>query len=176
MAVLIPGKVLFLAEPYSASRSVRDALLSAGGHEIGWHHATLQELRASGHEIVEPAFSILRHPCEWLVSHYRHMTSWHTKGFDAFVEDFITNNESVYRHARSCETLLSFDRLTDDFQRMRVEYEIPSCTLPHVGVTPGRTQWRQIFSSRANEMVSNSLTRDFSLYSARLHSIANNQS
>lgn len=68
MAVLLPGKVLYLAHPRTASTSMRDALLSRGAVQILPHHIGLHSPEVQALYRGEPVITVIRNPYDLLVS------------------------------------------------------------------------------------------------------------
>lgn len=109
---------LFLAEPYSASRTIRDLLMQLPGSEqAGWHHAGINELIMRYRKITQQdvdelkIISVIRHPFDYLATQYGHMTSWHYGGFDRFVRCELNDKTTIYRHAADANVHIRFDAL-----------------------------------------------------------------
>lgn len=153
---------LFLAEPYSASRAVRDALLTVeGSQNVGHHHITLEELRRSP-EIGDIGklltFAVARNPFDRLVTHYHHMTGSHKDGFERFVRDQIRRG-SIFYHLNDAQLWLYYHKLEPALNDVMKKYGV-SLQLPVVGVTRGKQPWQSYYSEGLLHEVANSL-REF---------------
>jgi hypothetical protein len=158
---------LFLSEPHIASRSIQAALLThAGSEAIGQHH-TLEELVQRG---LDPdglrIFSCIRHPCDWLVTRYMHMTSWHRLGFTAFFNDFIKTvqqSRTIFLHAKTSERLIRFESLKGDLKQLAQDWKLPSILLDHIGKTEHKGRWFKYYDSESLRKV-NKWLHDFANY------------
>lgn len=142
---------LFLAEPYCASRTVAQSLLTHEGSEQldCWVHEPLAKLCEMG--LVQPnesllKFSIVRHPCDYLVTKYHHLTGWHKKGFREFLRHHLENPETLFMHAASADMTLKFELLNAQLNDILEARGAPPVQLQVVGKTADKKDWRSYYS------------------------------
>jgi hypothetical protein len=157
-------KYLFLSEPHIASRSIQKALLAHAGSEAIGQHDTLNRLGIDTEGL--RIFSCIRHPCDWLVTRYMHLTSWHRLGFTAFLNDFIKTVEqsrTIFLHAKMSERLIRYETLKGDLEQLRQDWILPPIRLEQIGVTAHKGRWLQYYDSESFRKV-NKWLHDFANY------------
>jgi len=84
MAVIVPGKLLFLAHPRTGSMALRDALVvHAGGRHLADHHADHDDPRVHKVYMGEPMVCVVRNPYDVLV------TWWLKRGKSSTFLEFL---------------------------------------------------------------------------------------
>lgn len=174
MAVFNPHfRFLFLAEPYSASRSVHAALMKIPGSEsVGWHHEKYQNLIATWKyrdydfpDVIK--FCIVRNPFDRLVTQFHHLTSWHYAGFDKFVQVELANRRTIYVHPPDCDAIILFDDLECGLscvlQTCDIDLNRYPLELSHLGKTLTKRDWRDYYTPHLMKFVKESLD-DFRTY------------
>lgn len=142
---------LFLAEPYCASRAVEQALLVHDGseHLDCWVHEPLAKLCDLG--FVRPneplfKFSVVRHPCDYLVTKYHHLTGWHKKGFREFLRAHLENPETLFMHAAVMDRTLKYELLQSQLNDILEARDAPPVELQVIGKTEDKKHWRSYYS------------------------------
>ena len=144
-------RYLFLAEPHCACRAIEKALLQQPGSSSvnAWVHASRTELIKSGIDRNLFVFSIVRHPADWIVTRYHHLTGWHRQGFKAFVEYHLDNElweRSVFMHGLFADQTLRYEHLHTTLNQLLANLSAPPVQLERVGETPGKKPWRSYYT------------------------------
>lgn len=190
MAVLIPGKLLFLAQQHTASMAISEALGKRRGLYIAPGHATLTQIRQGQAWIEHPgrpargplarkvmtgketSFTVLRNP-------YDTFTTWYLRSkfegtFEAFVSTvgrsfpspYVRDNE-IRWHADT-DIRLRYERLPESFDEfMRVE-GFEEIELPIKNVTKGKQPWKSYYSQQALDTVNERFSLDIAAMGYRL--------
>ncbi|KPK50095.1 MAG: hypothetical protein AMS22_12660 [Thiotrichales bacterium SG8_50] len=143
-------RYLFLAEPHTASRALRNALLQhTDSHEVGSHHSTLKDLKRRGVHGLSKCypFSVVRNPADILV------TKWllSLPGLDlaGYLKQLLQNCRDPYNllflHNHYTRTHLHYEALQHDLDTFFGSMGIPFIELPTVGATPGKRPWREYY-------------------------------
>lgn len=162
---------LFLAEPYCASRAIEQALLTQQGSQRvdQWIHESFRRLVDIGelmpHEPILK-FSVVRHPADWAVTSYHHMTGWHGRGFIPYIEYQLDNNvwdETCFIHANMVDLNLRYEQLEAHLNDVLDARDAPTVTLKRVGVTQGKKHWREYWPDTLYDRFKSQL-KDFERY------------
>lgn len=144
---------LFLCEPHCASRSVTAELMKHEGSQLVGQHETYSRMLETG-AIDESdsllKFCVVRHPADWLVTRYHHMTSWHGKGFRAFLRYLIDNDQLkdiIYTHPPSCNRLIRYETLEADLNHILRRFGVLPEVLLTIGQTKGKGHWRESYEA-----------------------------
>lgn len=161
MAILNNEKgFLFLSAPHCASRAVSQALqLHAGSTTLGQHDSYAQLVMK--HNISEKhqpllKFCVVRHPLDWLVTRYHHLTSFHKSGFKEFVRHQTTDgvlDDLVFCHAKDCNRIARYESLESDLNKILKRFGLEIGTLPIVGKTAGKKDYREYYDLEDVERV-----------------------
>ena len=143
---------LFLAEPRTASRAMRDALLThPGSREIGSHHASLRTLK-SRYRLRRAdryyTFSVVRNPADILV------TEWFEFGAGRSLFEYIRDrlyycsdsDNPFFKHASTVKHFLHYEELQVGLDTLFGGLGIPFVVLPVVGKTLDKEYWRTYYS------------------------------
>lgn len=155
---------LFLSEPHIASRSIQKSLITHAGSEAIGQHDTLDKLAIDSEGL--RIFSCIRHPCDWLVTRYMHLDSWHRLGFTAFLNDFIKGvqqSRTIFLHAKSSERLIRYEHLTEDLKQLELDWRLPQIRLEHIGKTAHKGRWQKYYDAESYRKVTKWL-HDFATY------------
>jgi hypothetical protein len=144
---------LFLAEPHCASRAVGEALAQHEGSVVldTWVHNPLSALVELGfvrpHETLFK-FSVVRHPADFLVTKYHHLTGWHAKGFRAFLHSELEKLEPLFMHANWMDRTIRYERLQSELNDVLEARGAPPVTLNVIGKTENKKPWRSYYTDR----------------------------
>lgn len=155
----------FLAEPYSASRSIHRALMEIPGSEsVGSHHSMANQL--PGYWLSGAiTFSVVRNPLDRLVTCYHHMTGWHRQGFHEFVRATLPGKETQYLHTQSSDVFLCFDRLKQELTQLMFQCGVPHFELTtHLGATVSKRPYASYYTLALIQFVRDTIPNDFTLY------------
>lgn len=157
MAVIIPGKLLWLAHPRTGSMSLRVALTNAGGQRIPPHHVELDAYQVTKWHQGEPVVCVVRNPYDvvttwWLK--YGRLESPHRKQADPrelpkFIrsfenENFCRDGRLMY-HAPTADHVFKYeDGIAHQFRRFGLRLDIPQ-----INITPGKVHWGSYFDVAA---------------------------
>ncbi len=150
MAVLFRHKMLWLATPRTASTATCDALLRAGGKQIGLHHDSLEQVnRRHG----EPVVTTIRNPYDILVT-------WWLSGndpgpFPGFIlgfkeRNFLRDGRLLY-HAPTADIVVRYENLDVELPAAFKKCGLESVALERVNVTKGKANWRRYYDADAIE-------------------------
>jgi len=158
MAVLVPGKFLYLATPHTGSRSVAQALCDQikEAVSLGEHHSTLDQVadKLQGERLVTG----VRNP-------YDLFASWWTRTYAAskwpsfhdFVRDWddplYIKNGQIFYHWKPGVQILRFEELQKDFDTLLARYKLESIELPHINKTEGRAAWMKFYDAESYALV-----------------------
>lgn len=164
---------LFLSEPHCASRSVSKALVTQhdGSVEVG-QHDTFRKLQLDGFVKYEPIwrFSIVRHPCDWMVTRYCHMTQWHNYGFTNFVIYHLKYcwQGTIFQHARDVHGIIKLEELGRGLEVILSSIQAPMVYPELIGETVEKAPWQELFTKRLRDKVREYLHRDFTDFDYRV--------
>jgi len=158
MATIIPGKLIYLAHPRTASSAMAVTLQEIPNAKPRFgHHDTIEKIRERVHWLKdEVTVTTIRNPydlltswwcvrptADWMDMHGRiHKQPWPT--FDLFICKFDTPyfrfRDPMFYHLPT-DRVLRFEYLQDDFDKLCVEFDLPiKQILPH-NVTPNKQPW-----------------------------------
>jgi hypothetical protein len=149
---------LFLSAPHCASRAISQALqLHPGSTPIG-QHDTFAELSGKNSLVQEPLFKfcVIRHPLDWLVTRYLHLTSFQKHGFKEFVRHQTTDgmlDNVIFVHAKDCNRIARYETLEHDLNLIVKRFGLEIGTLPTVGKTAGKRDYREYYDLEDVERV-----------------------
>jgi hypothetical protein len=146
---------IFLAEPHTASRSVRDALLKLqGSYKAGSHHVPIQALlnyRLLRHcqRSRYTTFCVVRNPADimvtlWLQSSTyeqgetlaKYIRRWGTKKPDPF----------FFMHANQADEVIRYENLHEELNQLLQRLQAPSVKLEVVGRTQDKVHWYMYYT------------------------------
>lgn len=157
---------VFLAEPHTASRAVRDALLTIPGtYKAGSHHISMEvmlnykNLRHRKRSYYT-TFCVVRNPADimvtvWLQS-YEYTKQSQTLG--EFIRRFGINKPTAYffKHAPTADHVLCYEDLQEELNCLLRSLHAPSVTLDTVGQTKDKDPWFRYYTAADLEyMLSN---------------------
>lgn len=158
MAILNREKgFLFLSAPHCASRAISQALqLQSGSMPIGQHESYAQ--LAAKHDMPESLlkFCVVRHPLDWLVTRYHHLTSFHKSGFKEFVRHQTTDgvlDGLIFCHAEDSNRIVRYESLGSDLNAILKRFGLGIGTLPVLGKTTGKRDYREYYDLEDVERV-----------------------
>ena len=173
MAVLFPGKMLWLATPRTASTAIRDALLKAGGEPMGGHHCGLEHSGGGRRLIVggsgeqfgehegEPVVTTIRNPYDLLVTWWlRHRHKAHEwRSFPDYIAtynrkpSFARSGDRLLYHAPNADILVRYENLDVELPAALKKCGLEPITLTErKNDTPGKTDdWRSYYDAESIE-------------------------
>ena len=171
MAALIPGKLLYLRSPHTASVATERAitLASPDALVIVPGHCTMEEiLRGQAHSKESAVLaSVLRIGDETIVTTVRNpydviVTWWlrATRGegsFVAFIREFDQkpqiNDGEIFTHIKHCDVVMRYEDLDQDFSGLMDILGLPRTVIPVDNMTPGKEPWQTYYDDEALEAV-----------------------
>jgi hypothetical protein len=150
MAILNREKgYLFLSAPHCASRAISQALqLHPGSMPIGQHDTFAQLVGKHGIQESLFKFCVIRHPLDWLVTRYLHLTSFHAGGFKKFIQHQTTDgmlDDVLFVHAKDCNRIARYETLEHDLNLIVKRFGLEIGKLPTVGATAGKRDYREYY-------------------------------
>lgn len=151
-------KFVFLAEPRTASRSVRDALLTLdGSYEAGTHHLEMRMLLRGTYlrhrqRSYYTTFCFVRNPADILITRYLQSP---VKEGDS-LKDFLCRLgdkrpiDLFFKHAPGVDYVLRYEDLQDELDSVLHRLQCHTVKLGVVGKTEGKKPWFRYYS--ANEL------------------------
>jgi hypothetical protein len=134
MAVLVPGKFLYLATPHTGSRSVAQTLLDGfeGTMQVASHHATLEEVPLDSR--ARNLVTSVRDPYDLVASWWRRTYAagkW--TSFCEFVREWddptYVRENRIFYHWRPGVQVLRFEALQEDFDALLIRHKMPTVKL-----------------------------------------------
>lgn len=189
MAVILPGKFVFLATPLTGSVATAEALRKIPGiinavdkrRDVG-HYATLQEVRATFGDVLqgtEVVFTSVRNPYDVCVSWYiRNVMRHHRKhphrrasdpGFLEFLRRWASCDQppcivggSMFAPATSCRTHLRYERLQVELNSfLRKLPGVPSSAPLHpANLSPDKKHWSLYHDAETYEYINDRFRDD----------------
>lgn len=150
MAVLVPGKLLFLANPRTASCSTRDTLLQIeGAFQPGrTHHSPIEDIEEYNGELV---VATVRNPYDVLVSWSLHFPQME---FVEFLETydhfpFVGGDPPDLFWLCTPDThVMRWETLQEDFDTVMDRVELPRMKLVRINATEHKTKpWREYYDA-----------------------------
>jgi len=152
MAVIVPGKLLFLAHPRTGSNAIRNALLTQPGAELIYgHHARFNTSQVQDVYRGERVISVVRNPYTCLVTWW--IRQCRDRGHKTSLGEFIATYEGpfftydglLFYHVPYSHTLIRYeDGLEEGFRS--IDVELP---LSVVNATKLKEPWENYFDSDA---------------------------
>ena len=169
MAVLLPGRFLYLALPHTASMVTAHALQGLKSAvpkeklEVA-HHGTRADVERRHSDLLlgsEIAVSVVRHPCDLLVTWWiRHCARMHRVKRPlkppAFLEFIQAPEEEIRKFSTAylrggrmfwmdADVFLRYENLQLELNQFLARFAIPPVTLKRSNVTEGKQPWRTYF-------------------------------
>ena len=159
MAVLLPGKFLYLATPRTGSSATAEALKTIGGRSVyGRQHMGLAEVKAYEGEHV---FTAIRNPYDVLASWY--VRIHRTDGFRTSFVEFLRSHEhedftqgdppTLFYHCHEGVEVLRWEALARGINDLLATLGLPSVVLPRDNVTPKKRPWPEYYDEATIEAV-----------------------
>ncbi len=183
MAVLIPGKLLFVAQQHTGSMAVSEALKQRGGLFIAPGHVTYKGIE-HGHAWIEVPTAPNKGPNPWTLmdghettattirNPYDVITTWYVRS--KYPESFEKFVAGVGRHWRSpyvndseikwhpdAQVRLRHETLEHDFDELLQSRRIKSVPLMRKNETAGKRPWREYYPERSLETVNDRFYVEF---------------
>lgn len=157
MAVLVRGKVLFLAHPRTASTAMRNSLEAIGGEVINPHHVAFDHPDVRRRYRGEPVLAVIRNPYDMLVSWWG-VRTWvrerDTKlagfiaGFDDTKGNFQRHGKLFY-HLPAATIVLRYEDIDTTLKPALEDLGIEPFELPRLNETLGKKDWRSYYDDDA---------------------------
>ncbi len=148
-------RFIFLAEPHTASRAVRDALLKVeGSYKAGSHHLPIGEiLKRTRHRkrSYYTTFSVVRNPADIMVSLWLQSSMY--KNHTELLADYIRRwgkrkpTPFFFRHANDSDCIIHYENLQDELNSLLQKLQAQSIQLEVVGGTEGKAPWFRYYSA-----------------------------
>lgn len=150
MAVLIPGRLLYLAHPRTASMATKAALLRLGGKDIRPHHAEFTRSAVRERYGGEPVVTVIRDPRDvlatWWLKAGRHEHSTpadfiaHYTNSSHFVRDGL-----LFYHVRHAHHVIRYEEgIAEGFAALGLSIDLEAAN-----VTQGKLGWREYLDGAA---------------------------
>lgn len=147
-------RFVFIAEPHTGSRSVRNALLELDGSQEtnGDHHLTLEGCVRKGfitesESVQFNTFSTIRNPYDLLVTRWwYHARKFYS--FNEWIKDFAAKEQeggTLFWRSRDVHYLLRYEHLDLALNMLLVNQKIPWVNLNHTGKTIGKPNWQEMW-------------------------------
>lgn len=165
MAVLVPGKILYLANPRTASCATLLALSELPGAVRLWpQHQTLDQCKEYNGEF---AFTTVRNPYDVLTTWYEKQSKYKT--FLHFLTDFnhiqflLGPEPELFWQCCDEVTNIRWENLEPELNAILRKFDLPTVTLVLENVTHNKKPWREYYTDvefrAANERFGHILDR-----------------
>ena len=162
MAILIPGKLLYLANPRTGSHSVHQALKNVPSALKNLsHHAELHQIPNYNGEL---AFTTIRNPYDALVTWWMRMSIHGERPFAEFIADFEGND--FIRHGRmfyQCVPgveVTRYESLEEGVNEMLVRAGLDPVKLPLANRTLRKQPWRTYYGAEEIAAANNRFSQE----------------
>jgi len=169
MAVVLPGKFVYLATPHTGSRSVRDALQGIEGTvTIDPHHISWADLQ--GHKEIkggEIRFCAIRNPYDLLVTWWLKTGASPHKGktFADFIARYhFAGQHCLYHHAPDADVVMEVESLEADLNAVLADCGLDPVDLPRINVTEGKQPWQSYYDAECIELANRRFAEEFMQY------------
>lgn len=172
MAVLLPGKFIYLALPHTATRATARVLWEIDGAKT-WghkeiknnHHVTKKELLEASPDAFmgnEIAVSTVRHPCDLLVTWWLRYLRYNGGGpglleFIQFSEKEITRFMPYLRDGKmywiDSDEYMRYESLQTDLNNLLTRFGFPSVVLRKINVTKEKKAWQSYYDDEMPDVV-----------------------
>jgi hypothetical protein len=169
VAVVVPGKMVFLATPHTGSRATCRALAEIDGAvEAGSHHVPWTELRE--HPSVrggELRVSTVRNPYDLMVTWWLQTGPHVGTAFADFVRHYPFRvtvpgaSGCLYHHADDSHVLLRWETLEEDLNAVLGWRAVAPVKLQRVGVTQDKRPWQTYYDPEALRAANARFAREF---------------
>ncbi len=160
MAALVPGRLIYLRTPHTASTVVERALVRGidGAVSVVPGHATLDRFRdrriraASGKRVritgTELVATTIRNPYDVMITAWISTTAKRMP-LAEFIRTFDGKHQlaggSLFTRAEQSDIIMRHETLADDFASMLERLRFPSLTLKRDNVTRNKQPWRTYY-------------------------------
>jgi hypothetical protein len=144
---IIRSKMVFIAHPKMASRSIRDTMLQLDAKQVGSHHAIDETALRVEAEDGASVGCVIRNPYDVMVSWHYHMT---TRGndrprppFPEWLADSLPKGNGYFEHGmfpgvKFADTILRFENLQACWKQWCIDCRVKYIPLPSTGVSQAR--------------------------------------
>jgi hypothetical protein len=159
VAIVVPGKFVYLATPYTASMAtVRELRRIENAIMMKPHHSTWPETRAkwdpklTGDELV---FTVVRNPHDWIVTAFlRWKGSLEVTGLAEFIrtfdrDPFIRDGKIFWQVLDGVVQWRRHETLQQDLDTILEDAGLPKVKLVRKNVTNGKRYWAEYFNDEA---------------------------
>lgn len=184
MAILLPGKFVYLANPHTASLATADALCTIDGtfriapHHISWRDfgqgevrsAQMEKLQICVQQLLTGAECIIataRNPYDWLVTCWlRRKDSMNGICFKEYVTIVDQKSPGAYIKDdrllfHEFSHLLKYENLENDLNSFLKSIGQNEVKLSKRNVTPNKMPWRDYFDREIFDIINGRFRRDF---------------
>jgi hypothetical protein len=185
MAVLIPGKLVYLATPHTASMSTTKTLATLPGALSRpklpvTHHASRKDVEPhmTGTELV---VTTVRNPCDLVVTWWlrQQVAAKRYIGPDVTFEQFVSRVDEVIGVSgpyfckdgkifwHDCDHALKYENLAKELNEMLVRLDLPTVTLVRENVTPNKKPWMEYYNEKTLAIVRERFKEEIAQYGYR---------
>lgn len=163
MSLLVPGVLVYLAHPRSASMATEAALSEHFGVEpTPDHHRRLEEFKDY---VGEPVVTTIRNP-------FAMLASWFVLSGERHMRKFLLNynhsemvkDGSLYYHMKHADYLLHYERLDEELNSCLKELGFGPVTIPRTNVTSNKKPHHSYFDAYDMELVQSRFYEDLRLW------------
>lgn len=147
---------VFLAEPHTASRAVRDALLKLeGSYKAGSHHIPIEALlnynylrRRKRHKYT--TIATVRNPADIFVTLWMQSTGYRREieTLQEYIRRWgLGNTEGFFfRHVNDADQVIRYENLESDLNCILISLQAPPVQLEVVGKTEDKEPWHTYYT------------------------------
>lgn len=150
-------KFVFLAEPHTASRATRDALLKLdGSYKAGSHHIPMEallnykSLRRRSRKSYK-TFCVVRNPADIMVTIWLQSSTRRDEGetLGEYIRRYGVNKPHgfFFRHAAMADEVLHYENLQEELNGFLRSIHASSVKLERIGPTEGKEPWFRYYTA-----------------------------
>lgn len=161
MAIVIPGKAVFLEHPRTGSTSIRAALRKSGGQPFG-RHSFIKAKRG------EKTVATVRNPFDVLVSWW--LITGQTSFEEFLLEDhegFMTKGGRLFYYYKHVDIWMRFENLNIDFVSVCRRLGIRPTVLPRFNPTKMKKDYRTYHTPETIEIVKEKYAKELEQFNYR---------
>jgi len=170
---IVSRKLVFIAHPKMASRSISKAIVALGGRQYGSHHEIVHDLLEDERRRGASVGCVIRNPYDVIVSWFFHSEVRNNKNvrpFSKWARETIVNGNGhleygMYKGLHLCDTVMRFENLEVDWKAWTEKCGLKPVPLKYVGVSLDRSyaHYSRFYDDKSREFVGEHFAKEIKL-------------
>lgn len=168
MAIVIPGKIVYLGIPHTASAATHKALITLPDAIITGQHDRLKDVEDRGlTEGDEVVFTVIRNPYDlcatWYIRSDPQMTIF--EFLSMWDQKPQITDGRIYSFVDDCDEILRYESLQEDIDDLLERVDLPSVDIVLENKTKKKTKpWIEYYDQKTIEVVNERFGEEFKEY------------